>query len=252
MGFVNFIKNIWSYYTFTIVCFLYLFNPKNYTPASRETFIKQVFYTAIEILPVFILLTVIFGIFIVGVFISLAIEYGLKEYIGYIIVKIIIVELSPFIIALFISLRTGIRVGIKLALMKVNNELNSLQKYRIDIVKYLCMPMALANTVSFVSLLFLFALIMILSSYVYIFLSIDMGFDIFLTTLLNAVSLKDIIIFLVKSLIFGFIIITIPSYDGIHMEKRYFKLPKSLSKTMLSLFFIIFLVEVLSLAIEYI
>ena len=229
-----------------------MFNPKNYNPATREMIIKQIYYTAIEILPVFILSAVIFGALITGVVVYLAIQYDLKDFIGFLIVKMIMVELVPFLLALTISFRTGLRVGIKTAIMKVNGEMNTLKMYDIDTVRYLFMPRAIGNMVGFISLVFLFTVIMILSGYIFVFLMTGMDFNMFLSTIVNAMSIKDIVIFIVKSLIFGFIIITIPSYDGLMMKKRYFEIPITISKTISALFVAILFLEAVSLAIELI
>ena len=240
------------YYTFSVVCFLYMLNPKNYNPATKEMIIKQIYYTAIEILPVFILSAVVFGAAINGMVVYLAIQYGLKDFIGFLIVKFIIVELIPFLLALAVSFRTGLRVGIKTAIMKVNGEINTLKMYDIDTVRYLFMPRAFGNTIGFVSLVFLFSVIMMISGYVFLFLMTGMELDMFLNTIISAVSVKDIVIFIVKSFIFGFIIVTIPSYDGLMIKKRYFEIPVTISKTISALFVAILFLEVVSLTIELI
>ncbi len=252
MAIYNYIKKLIGYYAFSVVCFLYMFNPKNYNSASKEIFVKQVYDMSIKILPSFIISAIIFGAFVMGVLVSFSLQYGLKEYIGNIIVKVVLVELSPFLMALFFSLKTGLQIGVGTAVMKVNGELNTLKLYNIDIVRYIFMSKALGSMVSFLSLMFLFAIIMSISGYVFLFLTSGMGFDLFLKTFVDAISLRDIILFVSKSLLYGLIIISIPGYDGINVKKRYFEIPKSISKTMLSLFFIILFLEVVSLAIELI
>ncbi len=229
-----------------------MLNYKNYNPATKEILVKQIYHTAIEALLLFLISAIFFGAIIMGVVVSLSIQYGMKNYIGYLIVKLVLVELVPFILALVVSFRTGLRVGAKTAIMKVNNELNSLEKYNIDFVKYLFMPRALGNMIGFTSLVFLFSIIMVLSGYVFLFLMIGMDFDIFLSTIINAASLKDIIIFFIKSSIFGFIIVTIPSYDALMMKKRYFEIPVTLSKMISALFVAILILEVISLIIQLI
>jgi len=241
-----------KYYFFSVVCLLYMFNPKNYNPASRRVLVQQIFYTAIEILPIFLLSAIVFGVIIMGLIVSLAIKYNMQQYIGYFIIKLIIVELVPFLLALVVSFRTGLRISAKTSIMKVNNELNTLEVFGIDTVKYLFMPRALGNMLGFISLVFLFSLIMMISGYVFLFLIMGMNLDIFLSILVKAISLKDILIFVFKSLLFGFIIVTIPSYDGLITKTNYFEIPLSLSKTISSLFIIICFIEVLSLIIEFI
>ncbi len=247
---LDYLQHFFAFYKFSIICFLNIFNPKSYNSASRKILIEQIYYTSIEILPLFILLAVLFGAIAMGFIVSLSIKYSLQSYLSNIIVKFIIVEFVPFFMALFISLRTGLRVGIKTAIMRVNNELNSLEKYKIDIMKYQFSPRAIASMLSFLSLAILFSVIMVLSGYVFMFFSINMNFDQFIDALVKAVTVKDILLFTFKSLFFGFIIIAIPSFSGSIIEKRYLEIPLFISVTMVVLFAFIFIAEVISLTIQ--
>ena len=251
VNFTKYIVHFIRYYTFSVVCLLYAINPKNYNPASRQILVQQIYYVALEILPVFFLLSIAFGAVVMGFLVSIAIEYNLKEYIGQLMVQFVLVELTPFMMALIISFRTGLRIGAKTAIMKVNNELNTLKMFDIDIVSYLVMPRAVGNMLGFLSLVFLSSLIMVVSGYVFLFLNMGMDINLFLSTIISAITLKDICLFVIKSMIYGFIIVTIPSFDGIAMKKRYFEIPLTISKTITSLFVIILCVEVLSLVIEF-
>lgn len=251
MNFLAYIVHYIKYYNFSVICLLYSLNPKNYNPASRQILVQQIYYVALEALPVFLLLSITFGTIVMGFVVSIAIEYNLKEYIGKLIVQFALVELTPFMMALIISFRTGLRIGAKTAIMKVNNELNSLKMFDIDIMTYLVMPKAVGNTIGFLSLVFLSSVIMVISGYIFLFLNIGMDLNLFLSTVISAITPKDISLFIIKSMIYGFIIVTIPSYDGIIIKKRYFEIPISLSKTITSLFLLILLVEVLSLVIEF-
>lgn len=251
MSFINYIAHFLKYYSFSVVCFLYALNPRNYNPANRKVLIKQIYYVALEILPAFIILSILFGAIIMGFLVSKAIEYNLKEYIGQLIVQAVLVELTPFMIALIISFRTGLRVGAKTAIMKVNSELNTLRMFDIDVVNYLVMPRAVGNMLGFLSLVFLSSVIMVASGYVFLFLNMGMDIKLFLSTIISAITLKDIFLFVIKSMIYGFIIVTIPSFDGMIIKKRYFEIPPTLSKTITSLFIVILFVEVLSLSLEF-
>lgn len=244
------LKNLVNFYKFSIICFLNIFSRKSYNTASKKILIEEIYYTSIKILPLFVISAIIFGALIMGFIVNLSIKYSLQNYLSNIIVKFIIVEFIPFSIALFISLRTGLRVGIKIARMRVNNEFISLDKYKIDIMKYQITPRALGSMISFLSLSILFSVIMVLSGYVFMFFSINLNFDEFIATLVKVVSIKDILIFTIKSLFFGFIIIAVPSFSGSIIAKRYIEIPLFISKSMLVLFLLIFTLEVLSLVIQ--
>lgn len=245
------LKHLIDLYKFSIICFFNIFNLKTYNTASKEIIIEEIYYTSIKVIPIFIISAVIFGAIVMGFIVSLSIKYSLQVYLSNIIVKFIIVEFVPFFMAIFISLRTGLRVGIKIARMRVNNEFNTLKKYKINAMNYQYSPRALASIISFLSLAILFSVIMVLSGYVFMFFSINMNFDKFIKMLINVVSIKDILLFTFKCLFFGFIIIAIPAFSGSIIKKRYIEIPLFISQTMMVLFIVIFITEVISLLIQF-
>ncbi len=247
-----YIAYIVNFYKFSVICFLNIFNPKSYNPASRKILIEQIFYTSLEILPIFIFLAMIFGVVFMGFVVDLSVKYSMQDYLSNIIVKFIVVEFVPFFMALYISLRTGLRVGIKTSIMNVNSEFKTLDAYKIDIVNYLFTPRVVAGMISFLSLAILFSVIMVLSGYIFIFFSINMDFTRFITSLTEVVTIKDILIFVLKSLFFGFLIIVIPSFAGVKIKARYIEIPVAMSKAMVGLFASIFLMEVISLSVQLI
>ncbi len=252
-GFVlTYIRYIVDFYKFSVVCFLNIFNSKSYNPASRKVLVEQIFYTSLEVLPAFIFFAIIFGVLFMGFIVDLSIKYALQAYLSNIIVKFIIVEFVPFFMALYISLRTGLRVGLKTAIMKVNGELDTLKAYDIDVVNYQFSPRVSASMISFLSLAILFSVLMVISGYIFIFFSINMDFTPFITSLIQVVSIKDILIFIFKSMFYGFLIVAVPSFAGVSIKKRYIEIPIVVSKAMLGLFASIFVVEVISLVIQFI
>lgn len=248
---IDLLKEFIIFYKFSVVCFLNIFHPKSYNPASRKILVEQIFFTAVEILPIFLFFAIIFGALFMGFIVDLSIKYSLQNQLSNIIIQFVIVEFIPFFMALLISLRTGLRVGIKTAIMKVNYELNTLKAYKIDIMKYQFAPRAVAGILSFLSLAVLFSIIMIFSGYIFMFLSINMDFTRFISSLINAVSIKYILIFIFKSIVYGFLIIVIPSYFGETVEKRYTKIPLRVSKSMVVLLISIFTLEAISLVIQF-
>lgn len=248
---INLVREFVNFYKFSVVCILNLFHPKSYNSASRKILVEQIYFTAIEILPIFLLFAIIFGALFMGFIINLSIQYALQDQLSNIIVQFVIVEFVPFFMALLISLRTGLRVGIKVAIMKVNQELNMLKAYNIDIMKYQFAPRAMAGMLSFLSLAVLFSVIMILSGYLFMFFSINMDFARFISSLTNAVTVKYIFIFLFKGIIYGFLIIVMPSYFGETVEKRYINIPLRVSESMIVLFTSIFILEAISLIIQF-
>ena len=237
---------------FIFLIFLHLLNPKSYNPAMRMVLTKQIYFTAVGVMPIFLTMAFLFGSVIIGVVIYLATEYSLQSEIGSIIITFVIDEFAPFFTTLLISLRSGAAVNTEIAVMNVNRELNTLKEYKIDLIDYLFLPRIISGMVSIIFLSILFAIIMLASGYMFTFLYMNMDFNTYEYLLIDAIEVSDIVTLVVKSLAFGFIVMLIPIYSGLKTQSRYTAIPVSVLNGMVRLFIAVFFIEVLSLIIQFI
>lgn len=235
---------------FTYLSLVHIFNPMSYNPAMKMVLVKQIYFTAIGIIPLFLILALLFGSVIIGVVIYLATEYSLQSEIGSIIITFTIDEFSPFFTALLISLRSGAAVNTEIAVMNVNSELNTLKAYKIDLMDYLFLPRIIAGVISVVSLSILFAIIMLSSGFLFTYFYMNMDLNTYTYILINAIEIQDIVVLLLKGVAFGFVIMMIPIYSALQTQKSYTAIPISVLNGMVMLFIAIFFIEVISLLIQ--
>jgi len=247
---INSVSSFYEALKFTSICLIYMIQPKSYNPAMRMVLTKQIFFTAVGIIPLFTTMAVLFGSIIIGVVIALATEYGLQDRIGSIIITFVIDEFSPFFTALLISLRSSTAVNTEIAVMNVNKELNTLREYKIDLINYLFLPRIISGMINVTSLSILFAIIMLSSGYIFTLFYMNMDFHTYKYILINAIEVKDVVVLLVKSMAFGFVTMLIPIYSGLKTGKAYTAIPISVLNGMVKLFIALFFIEVLSLLIQ--
>lgn len=245
-----FLDSIYEALRFSALCIFHMLTPSSYNPAMRMVLTKQIYFTAVGIIPLFLMMAFIFGSIIIGVVISLATEYSLQDKIGSIIITFVLDEFAPFFTALLISLRSGTAVNTEIAVMNVNQELNTLKEYKIDLIDYLFIPRIISGIISVVSLSILFALIMIASGYVVTLFTLNMDLHTYKNLLLAAIEVKDLVILLLKSIAFGFVVMLIPIYSGLKATSSYTAIPISVLNGMVKLFIAIFFIEVLALLLQ--
>ena len=78
-----------------------------------------------------------------------------------------VAEIAPLVTVLLIALRSSSAINAEIAVMKVNNELNTLTVFRIDIITYLFPPRVISGIASVVLLTCLFALIVLTCGLIY-------------------------------------------------------------------------------------
>lgn len=232
--------------------FARLFQRRTYSIAMREVLVNQIYFTSVQILPVFLLVSIIFGSLLIGIVFSLLKGLGLSEFIGHVLMGLIVTELSPFLTVLLITLRSSAAINTEIAVMKVNNEIKTLETFRIDVIDYLVAPRIINGIVSIVLLSSLFSIVLLVSGILFSRLIFGMGIDVYSNLLLSSTNFSDISIALLKCAVYGFFITLIPIRFGLQASHELTSIPIVVSRGMINVFSSILIIEVLSLLIKLI
>jgi len=227
--------------------FIRIFQRKSYSSAMREVLVNQIYFTSVQILPVFLLLSIIFGSLLIGIVFTLLKEFGLTEFIGHVLMGLIVTELSPFLTVLLITLRSASAINTEMAVMKVNREIKTLEMFRIDVIDYLLMPRIINGVISIVLLSSLFSIVLLVSGILFSWLIFGMSMDVYSNLLLNSTNFSDILIALFKCAVYGFFITMIPIRYGLRASDELTSIPIVVSGGMVNVFAAILIIEVLSL-----
>jgi phospholipid/cholesterol/gamma-HCH transport system permease protein len=237
---------------FAALVFLAFFDRRTYNSASRMVLTHQIYFTSVQILPLFLFVAFIFGSLINGMAFQVIKNLGLTDYLGRLLMGFVVTELSPFVTVLLIALRSSAAINTEIAVMKVNQELNTLESFRIDLIHYLFIPRILSGMLSMVLLTSLFALVvltigLIVSNWVFGTSVAD-----YTDTLLHSAEVGDIILMLLKCATFGFFITLIPIRLGLSVSRELTSIPVAVLNGMVKVFMAIITIEVLSSIVRFI
>lgn len=235
---------------FAVSCIFFLVTPSSYDRATRKVLIRQVYFTSVQILPFFLTLCFVFGSITIGAAMGAVKQMGLFDMLGEMVFGLVITEIAPLLTVILISLRSSSAMNTEIAVMNVNNELDTLRAFGIDEKRYLAMPRIINAVVSIVMLSYLFAFISVLSGSFFSLLFFGTGFELYLNILAKSISLGDIGILLFKSVAFGLAVSIIPIYSGLLASKQMTGIPISVLKGMVRIFNAIIFIEVASLALK--
>jgi len=141
-------------------------------------------------------------------------DYGLTSATGLMVTKAMMVELGPVLTAFMITGRVGASMCAELGTMRVTEQIDALRSMAVNPLQYLVAPRFIAGTFM-MPLLTVFSCFMgILGGYLISVYYYDMNPETFLDPLPIHITNFDFFSGLVKSLIFGIIIITICCYRG--------------------------------------
>ncbi len=238
--------------TFTARIILRLFDMRTYNSASRMVFISQFYFTAVQVLPLFLLVAIIFGSMVNGMAFQAIKDLGLSDYLGRLLMGFVVTELSPFVTVLLIALRSSSAINAEIAVMKVNRELYTLESFNIDLIDYLFVPRILIGMLSMVLLSSLFSLVVLSIGLLVSSVIFGTSVDAYIDILLRSASVPDMIIVLMKCATFGFFITLIPIRQGLTASQDLTSVPIAVLNGMVKVFLAIVVIEVLSSIVRFI
>jgi phospholipid/cholesterol/gamma-HCH transport system permease protein len=142
-------------------------------------------------------------------------KFGVGAYFGNILIIVVIRELGPFFTSFVVIGRSGSALAAYIGNMRVSKEISALEVMGIDPVRFLIMPAFVAMVVSMVCLSVYFDIIAIIGGYFVAQLNVDLPLGIFFSTVLEALSAKELIISMAKNVLFGSIIAIVSCYYGL-------------------------------------
>ncbi len=231
---------------------LLLLDRATWNQATFDVVIKQVYFTAVQILHVFLGYALIISWLIVTIILSTAREFGLTEFAMEMTIRVLVLELLPFLTALFVALRSGSAINTEVALMRVNNELDALAHCKVPPMQFEFLPRLIGGVVSVVALASLAGLLALLLAYLSIYGVSMAGFEAFTRTVAKIFDFRIVAGLAAKCALFGLAVTLIPVTAGLETPKKLFMVPVSVLRGMMRVFFAIVAIEVLSLALKYI
>ena len=154
-------------------------------------------------------------VIITQIFIGLAIStqlaseferLGAENFIGGFIALATVRELAPVITSIVVSGRVGAAISAEIGSMKVSEQIDALQVFGINPIKYLLVPRLLAASLVSPLLTITAAFVSILAGMILTKINTDLPYSVYLNSVRQFLEVKDVFIMMFKSIIFGGII----------------------------------------------
>lgn len=161
--------------------------------------------------------------FFVGIIISLQMAYQMIQlsaemYIPNIVAVSLTRELAPVLTALIVAGRIGAGIAAEIGSMVVTEQVDALKAFAVNPVRYLVVPRFL-GLILMLPVLTLFAdLIGICGGYIICVFKLHISHEMFWNMTFKALTMKDIVTGLVKTLFFGMIIAIVGCHQGLTVK----------------------------------
>lgn len=238
---------------FAAVAIVESLTPATYNSATRSVVQKQIYFTAWQILPTFTLFSAVLSFVLIQIVVDAARNYGFAQHALEASVRILVLEILPLLTALFVGLRSGAAINTEVALMVVHNEMKALADSGVDPMRFEFIPRVIGGVISVLALTAVASALALVLAYIAVY-----GFQVWSLSEFNRVmgnifDIPAIALLWAKVLAFGLAVTVIPISEGLAAPPaKLFFVPISVLRGMVRLFFVLMLVEVISLVLKYI
>lgn len=219
--------------------------------ASLRVLLKQVLFTGYDALPVVAFIALAIGAIAIIQSLNYLPLFGAEDFLGNILVTVIIRELGPLITAFFVIGRSGTAITTEIGNMVVNHEVEALESMGVDPVRYLVLPRMFGFAAALVSLNVYFDIFAILGGFLVSKFVVVTSLTTFLSRVLATMLLSDVVISLLKGIVFGSLIALICTFRGFTVKVSTTEVPQQTTKAVLNAVSALFLADGIIAAIYY-
>jgi phospholipid/cholesterol/gamma-HCH transport system permease protein len=187
----------------------------------------QVYFTAVEPLPILLLIAVTCGFFAVVLCDFLMRPNGLAPYVPTVIAYATVREIVPLVIAVILIGRSGTAIATELGYMRVNQEIDALDASGVNVDYFLVLPRLVGVTVSAVALTVAMSAAAILGGFLLGegLRLVSVGLS--LSQITKAIGPEVCALALGKAALFGGVIATVSCFHGLSVGRSFTEIPQA-------------------------
>ena len=167
-------------------------------------------------------------------------KWNATEFIGKILVLVILRELGPIFTSLIVIGRSATAMATEIGNMSVSKEIESLKSMGIDPIKYIAVPRLVGMVVSMVMLTIYFNVVGIVGGLLSAKIILSIPYLILYQKFIWAVTYSDILVAFLKSFGFGIIIAIISVQYGLKVKMSPTEVPKAATGAVVSSLVVLF------------
>lgn len=234
---INAISYSRGYYE--LLCYCIRNIPVLHIAPIRSVLYRQIYFTGIEALSKIAIIGTLIGIVTIT---QVANIVGLNAVLtGRILIWTVVRELGPLFVAIIVIARSGTAIASELGSMKVNKEVDSLRIMGINPMDYLIVPRIVGITVAVSILTFYFQIMAIAGGLAFTSVFMDIPFSQYLKGIFSALSLFEVVVSLLKSLVFGLLISTVSCYQGFSVQSSITEIPQAARRAVMQSLLLVFI-----------
>jgi phospholipid/cholesterol/gamma-HCH transport system permease protein len=172
--------------------------------------------SGVRLMPMTMFVSLALGLVVIGQTVSLLSRVNANQFLGMVMVTVVVRELGPLLTALIVLSRTGTANVIELGTARALGEVEALEALGIDPIHYLVVPRVIGMALGIFSLTVYLIIGALLSGYLWAFLQdVPLRPGDYFAQLAGSLRVLDFVTLALKSSLFGAIIATVTCYHGL-------------------------------------
>ena len=223
-----------------------------YTARTRAVAMRHVYFDAWHVLPGFTLFAALLSWVLIQITIGLARGYGLAQFALELVFHAVVLELVPFLTAIYVALRSGAAMVTQIAMMQASGQLDELRAADIDPFEREFVPRIAAAAISVFALTIVSSSVVMVIAYLVAYGNSPWAFAEYSRTVALVFGPLALAGFLFKCLVFGAAVAVIPIAAGLDATREAESVPLAVMGGMVRLFVALALIELAALAVKYV
>jgi phospholipid/cholesterol/gamma-HCH transport system permease protein len=216
-----------------------------------KVLILQILFTFIEALGISSLLSAGIGAAVIVVGLPILSGFSQSKLIYPLLITIITRELGPLLTAFIIIARSATAIATEIAGMVISHEIEAYISVGIDPVEHIAVPRFLGVTVSLFLLNIFFSAFGLVGSFLIVQVISPLPASDYFANLLENLTVADLFLSIVKSIVFGMTIATVALLQGFSVERSSTEIPQAGLKSVGSAFAWCIIADILISALYY-
>lgn len=225
-------------------------SPSTYTPPVRALAARQVCAAALQVLPGFVVVCAALCYLVIGIVDATARDFGLSGYALDLFLRLMVLELIPLFVALFVALRSGAALGTEVALMRVRGELDAAGESR-EALRAQLLPRGIGVTASVLALTAIGILVALVVSYFNLYGLSPWGHAAYSRAIGHVLGPAELFGLALKVAFFAIAVAVIPVAAGLGAPRDMRFVPEAAPHGLVRLFVTLALVEAAAVALAY-
>jgi len=193
--------------------------------ASRKILTMQILFTFVEALGIASLLAVGIGAAVNIIGIPFLASLSQDRLIYTLLIIIITRELGPLLTAFIIIARSATAIATEMAGMVISHEVEAYISIGVDPIEHLAVPRFLGVTISLFMLNLFFNVFGLAGSFLVAQFFTPLPAPVYFGYLLEQLTLLDVLVTIIKSIVFGMVISTVAVKKGLDVERASTEIP---------------------------